>query len=220
MSIFVVTKVGNKWIVGDNSTKNGNGVAEGKTAGEKLFIPSVINGHTIEEIGTYAFREIYTIKEIIIENGIKQINRYSFGDLRLLTSVTIPPSVKFIGYGGVHCYNTSVKDTGITPGAIEYTSRGKLIVNFLPNSNIKYIDDYGISRKENIEIYFWGHKSPDYNSDVFYCSMIKSVKIYSPYIKYFVGVKTVNIKSECTIVDDYRLILISSIASLLFSDVV
>ena len=37
MSIFVVTKVGNKYIVGDNSTKYGNGVAEGKTVGAKFL---------------------------------------------------------------------------------------------------------------------------------------------------------------------------------------
>ena len=196
MTAFVVNQINGKWIIGDNTTETMNGLSNWSTLGPILNIPSIIDGHNIEEIGYHAFFKCTKIEEINIENGIKQINERGFSFLTNLKSIVIPPSVEFIGYCGIHCYNETAQSI-YGANSRKATAQGTLVVTFLSGSKIAFIGNSGISRKENIIIYFLGKSKPQFLTNPLVLNLITSVKVYSPFVKQFLGVKTHNFK--CTL---------------------
>ena len=68
------------------------------TDGESIVIPSVIDGHAVVAIGSYAISS-KSIKEIVLSDGIESLDWFAFADCPSLTSVSIPESVTSIGYG-------------------------------------------------------------------------------------------------------------------------
>ena len=186
---FNINKINGKWIIGtDNKTTARNGLTDWSKLETKLIIPSVINDQFIEEIGYYAFYNCPIIEEVIIDDGIKQINQIAFAHCRNLKSVVIPPSVEFIGYCGIHSYNTTAADIHGSD-AIQTSSKGTLVVTFLPDSRISFIGDFGISRKENIIIHYLGRMNPVHGSKPFGDKKASKVKIYSPFVHHFLGIK-------------------------------
>ena len=78
-----------------------------------LVIPSHIDGYEVAKIGESAFagRKITTL---IISEGIREIDWFSFYGCPTLTSVTLPKSLSSVGYGAfdgasskltIYCYS-------------------------------------------------------------------------------------------------------------------
>jgi len=187
---FNVNEVDGKWIIGSNNkTTSRDGLTNWGTLGSILDIPSVINGHRIDEIGNYAFSNSKEIENIVIGNGIKQINHYSFNYCINLKSVIIPSSVEFIGKAAINCYNLSA-DILYGQSSRECTSQGTVVVTILPESKLSYVNTMFVSRIENIVIYYFGKKHVSYASNPYGESVITSIKVYSPYVSRFVGLRT------------------------------
>ncbi len=78
-----------------------------------IVIPSHIDGYEVEKIGESAFANT-KITTVIISEGIREIDWFSFYACPSLTSVTLPKSISSIGYGAfdgasskftVYCYS-------------------------------------------------------------------------------------------------------------------
>ena len=190
---FVVTSINGIWIIGNNKTSSTgpNGVKNTDLLGSILYVPSIIDSHKIEEIGCYAFFRCINLIEVVIENGIKQINKCAFSDNTNLERVTIPASVEFLGNSAIHCYNYTLFKENSKLSSIEYTAKGLITVVFMPDSQISYLETQCISRKERVIIYYLGKKTPKYNDNPFYKSFCKSVKIYANYVNKFGDTKTI-----------------------------
>ena len=187
---FVVEYVNNTWIIGTNLTTGGNGVKNPLLLTSTLTIPSVIDGHQIEQIGQYAFYQCSVIEEIFLSNSIRVINRYSFGSLENLKTIVIPPSVQIIGYAGIHTYNVSLYRINNTLPNEKFVSHGVLNITFLPHSQIKFIDYAGMSRKENIIVNYFD-KGFISCGDIFMSHLHPNVKIYAPYTSRFCNYRTI-----------------------------
>ena len=181
---FNVNQINGKWIIGSNNTKSMDGLKDWSKIGPSLKIPSIIDGHKIEEIGNMAFYRCTILEDVIIEDGIKQINANGFQDCRNLKSVIIPASIEFIGNHAIHAFNTSSGGTSI----------GTLVVTFMPNSRLSYVETYGIARKETIIIHYYGKRMPKYNNNPLSKFVIKEVKVFAPYVPKFLGEKTINMR--------------------------
>ena len=179
-SNFNIQFVNETWIIGTN--KSSDGLINKSLVPKKLFIPNKIGENYIQEIGKNAFINL-NIEEIIISEGIKQINTYAFGHLPNLTSVILPPSIIFIGYCGIHCYNNSAPEGS-------KTAKGTLTVTFSGDSKIEYLSQYSISRKERIIVYFMGKKSPICHDNIYFREVIKTVKVYSVHMHSLGGVRS------------------------------
>ncbi len=64
---------------------------------EHLVIPASIDGYRVLKIADSAFADTQ-IKSVVISDGIEQIGWFAFDGCTRLTSITVPASVKRIGY--------------------------------------------------------------------------------------------------------------------------
>ena len=125
-----------------------------------VIIPEYVQGYPVLEIGCYAFESCLSLSTVMIKAKILQINDCAFHRCKSLTSINIPPTCEYIGYAAISCFI----DNGIT----QITSNGVLLVRFEPNSTIKYIDQYGIERKQVIIIYSCGNNPPTVSDNALY----------------------------------------------------
>lgn len=80
------------------SIENGKAIITGFTGKEEsLVIPSEIDGFPVYSISSNAFED-YSIKSVIISEGVEKIEWFAFYNCESLQSVTIPSSVRRIGY--------------------------------------------------------------------------------------------------------------------------
>ena len=96
--------------------KDGRAIITGYTGEDTyIVIPSYIDGYEVESIGESAF-SYSKITTVIISDGVKKIDWFAFYACPLLTSVTVPKSVEYIGYAAfdgasssfsVYCYSNS-----------------------------------------------------------------------------------------------------------------
>ncbi len=74
--------------------------------GEHMVIPAEIDGKSVYGISDGAF-EGYSFKSVIISEGVEHIDWFAFYNCPALSSVTIPSSVKKIGYSAFDCTSRS-----------------------------------------------------------------------------------------------------------------
>lgn len=117
-------------------------VVEGctKKSAKKITIKGTHNGKPVS-IGNSAFKEMYNLESVIIEDGVTSIGDYAFKDCENLTSITIPNSVTSIGK---NAFSSCKKLTSITiPSSI--TSIGSSAFEFcysLNSVNITNIESW------------------------------------------------------------------------------
>lgn len=191
-----VSKIGDKYIIGkENITHHCQGVKSPSSVEPILRIPAVIDGNVIEEIGCGAFWRCSKLVEVIIEDGIKQINERAFSDCYNLVSISIPKSVIFFGTFCIHCYNFSLLEINSSLSSDAYNGKGTLRVSFARGSLINFLNSSSITRKEKIIIYYWENKSPSFSGDPFFLFCGIKVKIFAPFVKKFGGLATRNYKT-------------------------
>lgn len=66
---------------------------------------------SIQVIGSNAFRDLMSLKEVVIAAGVEEIGEYAFSDCNLLKSVVIPEGVRIVGEGLFSSWH-SWKQTG------------------------------------------------------------------------------------------------------------
>lgn len=64
---------------------------------EKLEIPETIDGHKVDKIGTGAFSDCTSLKNVTISDNVTSIGFWAFGGCTSLESVVVPDSVTVIG---------------------------------------------------------------------------------------------------------------------------
>ena len=184
----------NYYYFGDNTSYKHNAIKNESEILQVLYIPSVIDGKNIEEIGKYAFSALFSIEEVIICEGIKRINERAFSQCYSIKRVQIPASVTFLGNRAIHTFNGTKYN--ILPKAQEqnneYSADSTLEIYFAHNSKISYISEGSISRAKNIVIHFWGNKSPINEKNPFFQSCSQSIKIFAPFTSKFCGYKTIS----------------------------
>lgn len=68
------------------------------TDGESIIIPSVIDGHAVVSIAGSALSST-TVKRIVLSDGIESLDWFAFKGCPSLSFISIPASIKSIGYG-------------------------------------------------------------------------------------------------------------------------
>lgn len=152
-----------RYIVGDNSTDISNGVEKG-TLLNYLIIPKTMNECEITDIGQFSFHSQSSLASVQINANIKYIHYLAFYMTPKLLYINIPSTTEFIGRGAI-----SFKELN------ESTSCGTATVVFDYPSSIKFIDSWGIERKENMIIYFFGRKAPIFKGGCFAGATSKTV---------------------------------------------
>ena len=197
-SIFVFSQIGNYLRVGTGDTgDNGLNGLQNKDLSSlptEIEIPSKVKSnsitYTVTTIGTYAFHRYYTLKRVLLPYTIERIEDYAFSYCYNLEYINIPSSCTFLGNSSIHCYNYSLPDG---TESILYSGKGLLTVYFEPHPQIQQLGKYSISRKEKIEIYYFGKTSPNYVEDPFHRDVVTDLTIHAPYIRYFCGAPTIHI---------------------------
>ena len=157
-----------------------------------VTIPEYVHGYPVIEIGSRAFSECYLLRTVTIKAKIRQISNFAFYRCRSLTSINIPPTCEYIGYAAISCI--------ISVGENQ-AAKGVLTVKFEPNTTVKYIDKYGIERKQVIIIFYCGDTPPEVNDDaLFYYSTYKV--IYAPKQMTWGGVEATVDENTCLVMTD------------------
>ena len=144
-------------IVGNNSTTNGNAIESGFNL-TSLEIPEAIDNEQIEEIGQRSFTAAKDLVSVNIKARITQINFDAFYCCMRLSYINIPSSTQFIGQGVLSLKNYSTQTT---------TSNGTVRIIFEYPASVKYIGMYGIERKENMIVYYFGKNKPTFAGGTF-----------------------------------------------------
>lgn len=64
---------------------------------EHMVIPSHIDGFEVYAVAANAF-EKYSLKSVIVSEGVEEIDWFAFYNCKELTSITLPSSIRRIGY--------------------------------------------------------------------------------------------------------------------------
>lgn len=81
----------------------------------------IVTGINLKTIGSYAFKSLFDLKNIILKNKLEKLGNYVFHSCYNLTEVIIPDSVKSIG-GGVFFQCNKLKSVIIGNGITELSS--------------------------------------------------------------------------------------------------
>lgn len=79
-----------------------------------LDIPSTINGHIVSSIGEGAFRDLKTLSKVTIPNSVKNIGSAAFYGCEALTDVTLPSHItrlNFAVFAGTSLANIIIPDS-------------------------------------------------------------------------------------------------------------
>ncbi len=84
----------------------------------KLEIPEKIDGYTVKYIGTEAFANNFSLKEVTLPKGVTEIGKYAFSGCSDLKTVNLPQSLKKIGHGAFFACS-SLKNITLPNGLYE-----------------------------------------------------------------------------------------------------
>ena len=172
--------------ISSNSETDYEAKAVTDTSITSVTIPEYVQGYPVMEIGSRAFASCLSLSTVTIKAKIRQISSFAFYRCKSLTSINIPPTCEYIGYGAISCI--------IYPN--ELTSNGVLTIKFEPNTTVKYIDHFGIERKQVIIIFFCGDTPPVvHDNALFYGASYKV--IYTPKPMTWGGVEATVDSSTC-----------------------
>ena len=181
-------EVNGVYIVGDNSTASKNGLADSSKEPEILIIPPSIEKNEIKEIGNYSFDHCTSIREVIIEAPIVQVNHHAFFGCCNIEKIYVPNTCKYLLLAAFDLYNeTSKSDMSI----------GTVKIFFAANSKISLIASHGISYRENVIIYTCEAIKPIIENEAF--KSVSSIQIVSPVSFRLSGIRshTKNYFSQC-----------------------
>ena len=156
-----------------------------------LIFHNKLKEKKIIEIGKSAFSCSEDLKKVHLPSTIERIEEDAFAHCANLEYINIPSSCTFLGYRAIHCFCNFTN----TSQCKDYTTKGILTVYFEPYPQIEYISKYAISRKEYINIYYFGKYSPKHEEDPFFRLTTKKVTIYAPFIRLFCNEPTVHINT-------------------------
>ena len=165
-------------IIGNNSTHWKNAVEDDFNL-TSLEIPEAIENEKIEEIGQHSFTHAGDLVSVNIKARITQINSGAFSCCKQLSYINIPSSTRLIGDSAF-----SLKD----PNTQTMTSIGTVQIIFEYPASIKYIGKFGIERKENMIVYYFGKNRPTFAGGTFTGGTNKTV--FALKKMYFDAVKT------------------------------
>ena len=95
---------------------------------ERIVIPSIIDGYEVKGVDEKAF-DGYKIKSVIISEGVEYIDWFAFYNCSALSSITIPSSIKKIGYAAfdgasddltIYCHRDSFAETHAKSYGLSY----------------------------------------------------------------------------------------------------
>ena len=178
MSEFVYKLFNGVRYLGDNTSRHSNGVHSGVSYAPKdgiLIIPAY---PPIYAIGKFAFYNNTNLKEVRIEAKVVEIHWGAFSFCPNIAKINIPNSLVFLFSYALEFYDGVKKRAGA----------GTSIIVFEHNSQIQHIESDGISRKENVIIYFCEDKYPTHPPTIL--SEVRSLKIYSKKATTFLGKET------------------------------
>ena len=185
---IVYSKFDNYLIVGINNTNAHNAIASGKTLTGEIIIPYAVNNIPVKAIGMCAFHATSNIiTSVKIEAKIVYIYKRAFSNMYYLERINIPNTVVYIGAFGIDFYDASSSSPG----------KGTVIIEFEQGSKLSFIDEYGITQKESIIIFFCETKAPKF---VDYVYQDSKVTIYSPTRINFAGVLSIRKRTHCSCV--------------------
>ena len=140
----------NLYVVGDDSTANGNGITSLQYSGE-ITILEHVHGKPVTEVCQFAFRECHYITKIFIYAKITKIKEKAFSHCINLEYINIPSSVTFIGLHGLYFgtgYSVVAK-----PITVEF-NKGR--------TKKLYIDGGSFNFRNNISIIYPYSRSPTF----------------------------------------------------------
>ena len=113
------------------SLEDGKAIITGFTGNDKhIVIPSQIDGFEVYSIASNAFED-YSIKSVIISEGVEVIDWFAFYRCSELESVTIPASVRRIGHSAfegcstnftIYCHDSSFAQSYAQSYGITYAT--------------------------------------------------------------------------------------------------
>ena len=156
-----------------------------------ITFPSTFEKRKITEIGVYSFSET-RLKNVVLGRYVIYIRESAFRHCIELESIVIPPSVRYIGEGGIRKANTK--------GQVNDSS---LFVFFQPDSQLQYLDDDSISGATSITVIYCGCKAPKFVSkSVFY--QVTDLMIITPVSMKFDDVRSISKPEKCYVHPVYK----------------
>ena len=163
---------GGKYILGDNSSSSANALITNHVCPEKIIVPVYVNGHKIEEIGSHALQGCNKIRILVIKARITQINEYAFYEGTSLREVYLPNTLINIMAHSIHVWNRTLGSGVVNPGVTE--------IFFEKNSKLAFINDQGISYRENMILYTCTAINPKLHTYAF--NIVSRLTIISPMV--------------------------------------
>ena len=188
VDIFNICEKDGVIIFGNNQTTSGFSTPNYP---QNITLPSTFEEREITEVGFKAFSTT-RVKNVVLGKYIIFIHQSAFRHCIELESITIPPTVKYIGEGGIRKANTEGK-----------VNESSLFVFFLPNSQLQYLDGASVSGATSIKIVFCGCAAPKFISNSAF-KQATDLKIITPAPMKLSGTRAIFRPNECYIYPVYN----------------
>ena len=163
---YRVCKVGETMIIGNNEGY-GNAIVNHDLLPTDLKLASTYNNTAITEISAKAFFSAHVVN-VRVGKFVQKIHESAFRHCIYLKEIIIPPSVQFIGEGGIRKATTE-----------SVASEEPFTVIFLPESKLEYLDNYAISGALTITVYYCGCRTPSFISESIFMQA-NTVNLFTP----------------------------------------
>ena len=174
--IFVYSILNEEYIIGNMSNNYRNGFKSGVATPKKLIIPFSIDSKEIKAIGKNSFRNSLELEECVINAKIHTIYDGAFAGCQNLHKINIPSTV------------ATMRGSALDGRIDRTSSSGPLKVYFEPKSQLKRIENAGISNFRIVRVYIYDKIYPTNSTYMF--GGVWNLVIYSPYLYKFCGFQT------------------------------